>query len=85
MIKIQDVCHDTLFHGNGEGEGKDAVGEKSSLYRASIYGFRIEHNIERQFFNILASPLIRVEISKKQNQALFSPLKREEGSFYQLF
>ena len=19
MIKIQDVCHDTLFHGNGEG------------------------------------------------------------------
>lgn len=28
MIKIQDVCHDTLFHADGEGEGAESVGRK---------------------------------------------------------
>lgn len=29
MIKIQDVCHDTLFHANREGEGGGADWEKN--------------------------------------------------------
>ena len=28
MIKIQDVCHDTLFHANREGEGAEPIGRK---------------------------------------------------------
>lgn len=31
MIKIQDVCHDTLFHANGEGEGAEPIGRKIFL------------------------------------------------------
>lgn len=29
MIKIQDVCHDTLFHANGE--GAEPIGRKTFL------------------------------------------------------